>query len=336
MRATSILLVMVMYARSADVEALSELAKAGAVEKRYDEAAALWDKALQAAPGHFGSLFNFGFMRYSQGLHADAEKLLARAARVQPGDFNARYVLGLTLIQLDRREDALRQWRAALAIQPANLKLMLVMTVEYGRGRYFREACNLGRKAVTRAPQDERAHLIAIKACQDAGDAGAFDLAQKAAKLFPDSARTNFEYAFQLHKAGRSEESLPLLQKAMRNDPAYEEPHFLYGELLLARDEFEEAATHFRSALRIRKDFVGACVSLARALVGAVKDHDAVRELRRCIEINPTHPQPRLLLSQIYFRLGDEQAAEKEKNESLRLRRANPEAMEAPQGRPFP
>ncbi len=62
---------------------------------------------------------------------------------------------------------------------------------------------------------------------------------------------------------------------------------------------------------------------------------EAVEELERAVKADPRHPQPHLLLSQVYFRRGDEEAARREKRISLRLRRENPEAMEAPVGRPF-
>ena len=51
--------------------------------------------------------------------------------------------------------------------------------------------------------------------------------------------------------------------------------------------------------------------------------------------IDPKHPQPHLLLSQIFFRLGDEAKASEEKQVSLRLRRENPAILEVVQPRTF-
>ena len=62
----------------------------------------------------------------------------------------------------------------------------------------------------------------------------------------------------------------------------------------------------------------------------------AMAELREAIRVEPDQPQPHLLLSQIYFRMGDEQGARREKELSLKLRRENPGVMEVDQGRPFP
>jgi tetratricopeptide (TPR) repeat protein len=317
-------------------DALSEAAKALAVEKRYEQAAALWKRALESDPGHFPSLFNLGLMYHSLARYAEAEPLLSRAARVQPREFNTRYVRGSTLLRLARREDALRQWRAALDLQPANTRLMQVVAVEYGNGAYFREACDLARRALGLADRDPNVWFIAIKACYDARDPVALELARQAAGKFPDSARANFEYGFQLQKIGQTGLSRPYLEKAMKADPSYEEPFFFYGDLLLKEDHFAGAEGPLRTALRNRPDYVAACMSLARALMGLQKFAEAVQEIEGCIRANPKHPQPHLLLSQLYYRLGDEQRARTEKETSVRLRRANPELMESPQVRPFP
>jgi predicted Zn-dependent protease len=153
---------------------------------------------------------------------------------------------------------------------------------------------------------------------------------------FPQSARTNFEYGFQLQKAGLTEESVPYLKKSMELDPAYEEPFFFYGRILIQDEQYAEAAAYLRTALKIRPDYVAACVALARALLETDKTEETVTELKKCAGLSPTHPQPHLLLSQAYFRMGDEVRARAEKDLSLRLRRAHPEIMEAPQARPFP
>jgi hypothetical protein len=61
-----------------------------------------------------------------------------------------------------------------------------------------------------------------------------------------------------------------------------------------------------------------------------------VEALEEAASVQPDHPQPHLLLSQVYFRLRDEERARKEKDLSLHLRRQNPAFLEATQGRPFP
>ncbi|QOY85739.1 tetratricopeptide repeat protein [Paludibaculum fermentans] len=315
---------------------LSDQAQQLAMQKRYDEAEVLWKRALQAAPDHFPSLFNLGFMRYSLGQFTAAEDWLTRAARAKPGDFNSRYLLGTTLLKLERREDALRAWRAALAVQPNNYKLMQIMSVEYSNGYYYKEACAVGRQAVALRGDTPEPWFVAIKACFEARDPETLALTKQAAERFPESARANFEYGFQLQKAGLRDESLPFLRKAMSQDPSYEEPFYFYGNLMLLDEQYGQAVEPLRTALKLRPDYVSACVALAKALMGLDRNQEAKEALEACARMSPAHPQPHLFLSQVYFRLGDEEKATAEKLLSLRLRRENPTIMESPQARPFP
>lgn len=329
-------LLLLLAALQANPDALSDQAQQLALQRRFDEAAALWQKALQAAPHHFPSLFNLGYMRYSQGRFEQAEPWLARAAKEKPADFNTRYLHGAVLLQLTRREDALREWQAALAAQPRNYKLMQIMSVEFANGYYYKEACAMGRQAVALHGDVPEPWLVAIKACFEARDPDTLALTKQAAERFPASARANFEYGFQLQKAGLRDESLPYLQKAMTQDPNYEEPFYFYGDLMLVDEKYVEAVGPLRTALKIRPDYVSACVALAKSLMGLEKYEEARDALEECARRSPTHPQPHLFLSQVYFRLGDEDRAAAEKRLSLRLRRENPTIMESPQARPFP
>jgi tetratricopeptide (TPR) repeat protein len=320
-----------------DAAALSAHAQNLAVEKRFDEAEALWRQAIARSPDYFPALFNLGYMFYSAGRFDPAATWLAKAARVSPQDFNSRYLLGAALAKLEKREEALREWRAALALQPGNLRLMQVMVAEYEKGRYFRDAAALSRRALELKRDDPNLYFFAIKAHQDAGDyAAALEIAERAVRKFPASARANFEYGFHLQKAGRIDESLAALKKAMAADSTYEEPFFFYGDLLVRQGHDEEAIPYLRKAIENRNDYVPARVTLSRALMNLKKWTEAIAELEETIRVDPRHPQPHLLLSQIYFRQGDEARAKTEKDLSLRLRRENPTTLEAVQGRPFP
>jgi tetratricopeptide (TPR) repeat protein len=327
---------LLLLAAAPPPDALSEQAMQKAMERQYDEAARLWGQALQAAPAHFPSLFNFGVMEYRRDRFEPSVALLRKAAQVQPKDFNTRYMLGSALLKSGERDEALRQWKAALTLQPGNARLMQVMAVEYNTGLYFLEACEVGKRAAALPGAPEEAMLIAIKACIDAQSPEAMALAKQAAERFPASARANFEFGFQLQRNGLREEAMPYLEKAMRMDSSYEEPHYFLGELLLLDDRPGEAEPLFRRALLIRPDYMPACVSLGKALLAQQKVAPAIEALESCVRARPEHPQPHLLLSQAWYRLGREEQARAEKETSLRLRRENPALMEAPQARVFP
>ena len=113
-----------MFAVQANPDALSEAATKLAQQQRYDQAAALWSEALKTSPAHFPSLFNFAFMRYSQKRFADAEPLLARAAKSRPNDFNTHYLLG----------GAPRGRASSVANRPCSSTLQREAHADHGRG----------------------------------------------------------------------------------------------------------------------------------------------------------------------------------------------------------
>lgn len=284
----------------------------------------------------FAELFNAGLSHYQQQRFAQARPLFAEAAKLNPKDFNAHFLLGASCSRLGAVDDALRAWRSADALNPKNARLLQLMTVEYGKGRYFTEALAAARRALELLPNDPAVHFLAIKAAQDLGDLDtALTVARQAATKFPDQARANFEYGFLLQKHGQLEDSARYLKRSMELDPKYEEPFFFQGDSLVKQGLSEQAIPLLRQAIANRHDYVPARVTLARALVNLERWDEALAELEETVRLDPKHPQPHLLLSQIYFRRGDEARAQQEKALSLKLRRENPTVLEAVQSRPF-
>jgi len=260
-----------------------------------------------------------------------------RAEQADPSRPQAPVNLISVFGRLDQTTAAEQAYRRALEIQPDNSKLIQVMIVEYGRGRYYQAAAELASRAVKLKPYDLDVHLMAITAQRQAGDrAEGLKLAEQAHARWDKSARAAFEYGWHLQETGRFAEAEPLLRKAMALDPDYEEPFFFYGDWLVEQGRYEEALEPLRRAIEIRPDYMPARSRLGRALMGLERWDEALAELRTAVEQEPRHPQPHLLLSQIYFRQGDREKAREEKNISLRLRRENPALLEAAQGRPFP
>ena len=152
-----------------DPSALSESAQRAAQAQRYEEAERLWRKAIDTSPRYFPALFNLGLFFFSRKQFNDAVPWLERAAEVSPQDFNTQYLRGASYQALERRDDALRAWRIALKLNPTHARLLQIMVVEYGKGRYFQEAADVARRALELAPSDVNAYYLAIKSLQDAG-----------------------------------------------------------------------------------------------------------------------------------------------------------------------
>lgn len=329
-------LIFAAWLAQSPAESLSQQALAAAQSGNTGEAARLWGQAIQNDPRHFASLFNLGVLLHRQQRPQEAAPLLDRAAAIA-NSYQVQLMRGSNFQQLGRREDAIRAWKAALVYQPANVKLMQVLSVEYSAGRYFHEAATIARQALRVAPSEQNLYFLALKAYQDAGDqAAAAELAALAATRFPQSARAQFEHGYYLQKQGQTDAGMKYLKRAMELDDKYEEPFFFYGDLLVKQAQWQQALAPLRKAIEIRPEYSPARVALARALSNIGQLPAAVQELEQAVTLDPKNAQPWVMLSQLYFRMGDEDRARAAKDNSLRLRRENPQVLEAPQVRPFP
>ena len=126
------------------------------------------------------------------------------------------------------------------------------------------------------------------------------------------------------------------LRQAMELDDQYEEPFFFYGDLLVKQGKWEAALEPLRKSIAIRPEYSPARVALARALMNLEQLASAVKELEQAALLDPKNAQPWVMMSQLYFRMGDEDKARVSKETSLKLRRENPTVLEAAQARPFP
>ena len=90
----ALFLVLVAAALAQTPAGLSDRARQLASEHRFDQAEKLWRQALSLDPDYFPALFNLGYMYFSSGHPAESRLWLEGAVRVQPKDFNSRYLLG--------------------------------------------------------------------------------------------------------------------------------------------------------------------------------------------------------------------------------------------------
>lgn len=96
-----------------------------ASEKRYDEALAACEKFLQTAPDNYLALYTIGRIASETGRNLDrGEAALIRCLQLtpkteEPDHAGAHYRLGLIAELARRPDDARREYRAALALEPS-------------------------------------------------------------------------------------------------------------------------------------------------------------------------------------------------------------------------
>jgi tetratricopeptide (TPR) repeat protein len=286
----------------------------------------------QQRPGEtFEELFKQGVLHFSQEQFPAARSYLEKAVAARPRSFQARFLLGATLVQLNDTAGAIRELRAAHKLDPKHGDALKLLATQHVGSRQFREAIALLRPRVDVAPFDEELHLLLIQAFQSSGDStSAFELAQKAARRFPASSQVACWLGFQLQFSGRYEDSKKYLRKAIALDPSYPVSYYLLAEVLLQEEKYKEAIGCFRQAIERMPEDAEALMGLSRALLGVNHTAEALQELQKAAQAAPQDARVHLQLSRLYYRLGDETRAQQEADLALRLRDPQSILVEAP------
>lgn len=199
---------------------------------------------------------------------AKPEEALAayqQAAGLQPKDPEPHLAAGLLLEQENKFADAEREYKQALALDPASDALTGLANV-YMRGRRFPEAEEYLRKVVAARPDQAPAHvqLGRVLAAEGKNDDAIAEL-QLGAKLAPDDLAVQRDLADLYTTAGKNdlaEVAYRGLIVAHANDA---ELHRGLGQTLLRQKKFPAAQQEFLAAIKLKPDWGEAYGDLAFA-----------------------------------------------------------------------
>jgi tetratricopeptide (TPR) repeat protein len=224
----------------------------------------------------------------AKGDFASAEPLLQQATSKDPGSYQAWYDLGYTHQALNRREDAIADYRKSVAFNPTifesnlNLGLALAASGQSDDALKFLNAA-MDLKPASHPEQSKERAWFALGQLQEASD--------------PSAAERSFNQALQLV-------------------PADPKPHLELGELYENQGKLELAKPQYQQALNTSQND-----ERARALRGLVnigvelKQYDEVeKNVRDYLAAAPSDAQAHLLLGRLLASQGKNEAALTELN----------------------
>ena len=184
-----------------------------------DEAEPVYAALLERLPEHPDVLGHFGILHHQRGRHQEALALLERAVAAAPQAAGAWNNLGNVLFELDRTEDAERAFERSLAIEPnpqawSNLSRVWRRRTDWARGE---EAC---RRALALAPEfGEAWHNLSLALLSQGRAHEGFQAAMKATLLLPAHARRRDFYARALLLSGEKEKAAALYRTWLAEEP---------------------------------------------------------------------------------------------------------------------
>jgi protein O-GlcNAc transferase len=169
-----------------------------------------------------GDLLQEGLALHRRGAVAEAAARYAEVLRIEPGNADAHYYLGMLSCQND----------------------------------HFAEGAEYARQSLAREPRHTRAHVLLGRALDALGQRDeALTNFERAIALAPDLAQAHGHRADVLNELGRNEEAVESYDRALALAPDVIEDWFSRGVALIAIGRYEDAVESFDRVLALKPDF---------------------------------------------------------------------------------
>ncbi len=172
-----------------------------------------------------------------------------------PDGWRGHYMLGLSLEQLKRKEEALHNLRKAYDLNPNDLSVKIALGRAYNNVRRYGDVTKLlGSVDASSLPAKQRTAFYQIRggAKHKSGDTqGAVKDFAQLAKLQPESAKTQYLYGTTALSVGQMDTAISALRKASQLAPKDTDMKRAYAQVLVKKGRMSrDKATKKQSYLR--------------------------------------------------------------------------------------
>jgi len=232
---------------------------------------------------------------------------LAEELKVESGQAPGGFIIaGLALVQDERYEPAMEEFRAALERAPGNRAAALALATIHQRRGETAEAESVLRGALEAASDDSGllTGLVELLSVQGRSE-DAENLLASVAEQRPEDPAPRILLSRLRLLAGRPEEALAPAQAAAELAPDSAAAAETLGRIHQALGNAEEAREAFARLAELRPEAAEAQVLLARAASETGDVESAERALRRALELAPGRTDARIVLARLLLARDD-------------------------------
>ena len=160
-------------AQQVNADRASAWVNLGAVDMAQDDAPAAeqaYRRALELEPYFLPAYINLADLYRSAGRETEGERVLRRALDLEPESADVRHSLGLVLVRLDRRDEAIAELGAAAEVETAPPRYVYVYAVALRDAGNIAAARDALGEALQRHPADRELLFGAATFARDAGE----------------------------------------------------------------------------------------------------------------------------------------------------------------------
>jgi tetratricopeptide (TPR) repeat protein len=264
----------------------------------------------------FDKLMTQAVQLYQAGDVLGAIDAYQAALRIDPKQPSARSNLGAAYVKLGKYDEAIVQYQQALAIDGGNPSIRLNLALAYYKAARLPEAADAFQAVLAADPANKPAILLLGDALLQSGR-----FQQVIDTLTPHQAEFSNDLGFAyvlgtaLLRTGERVRAQTYLDRIFKaGDSA--EAHLLMATAQIESREYTEAIIEIKKAIELNPSLPTVHTVYARALMGSGDQESAVRELRRAVAASPNDFEANLELGALLRR------DEKHEESAAYLRRA--------------
>ena len=264
-----------------------------------------------------------GVAAFKAGNFQVAAQEFSAVVEKTPDYDGGQYMLGATLLKLNRTGEALQHLKKADELQPGNITYQVALAKGYLDAKRYGDAAQMLQKinpsALPKTQQDEYHQMLAVSLEKSGNSEAALAALKKLTETSPNSADAWYRYGTGAFNAGDTTAGVAALEKAVALDGKDARKVEALAKALVrqAREtQGERKKAIYDKAVRVASDLATAqptyenVLLLGELQLGAGQYREAVASLKKAAAANGGPWYPHYYMSQAYTLLGDYQNAE--------------------------
>ncbi|HEV2709220.1 MAG TPA: tetratricopeptide repeat protein [Edaphobacter sp.] len=284
------------------------------------EAEQAWQSVARSNPQNAEAFAHLGLIEARRERYDEAIANYRKALALNPALPGLQMNLGLALFKAKDFKDSIKPFTAELNKHPDDQRLTILLGMaHYGMGDYF-VAIPYLRKAAERDPQSLPLRLALAHSCLwSKQNQCVLDVYKQILALNAESAEADMLAGEALDETGDTAGATEQFRAAVRSNPKEPNVHFGLGYLLWAQNHFSEAATEFQAELDNDPKHLQARDYLGDSYVHLNDYAKALPELEKAVGADPSFALVHLDLGIVYVEDGRKDDAIKELQKAIAL-----------------
>ncbi|HMC58712.1 MAG TPA: tetratricopeptide repeat protein, partial [Candidatus Solibacter sp.] len=252
---------------------------------RFDQAIAVYNRALRLSPGDKVLLINLGLAFVKQDSYAEALPVFQKVLKADPRNLQARELLATSQLHVGQTAAAVSALAMLRAEDPRNTGLLYLLGVGYLKLQQPVNARKTLEAFLENAPPAQASFVL----CKAYYEGELFD---EAARLCRGTLQADAHFAGAHRELGkvlvslRSPDAVKELAAAVEEDANDSEALYFLGAALLQEDRTAEAVPHLERARQLNPGFWGNYFYLGKAMMQANQPAQAVPLFEKAAALN--------------------------------------------------